>query len=227
MEQMDDTSRLSRNLMRLIETLVPEKEKIHREIEEFKNSHPNYSKRQLANKWGDRICKLYAAEGALTALPSSIPGIGTIVQVGVEAGAISVDLAYMIRCMSGMSIGISVIYEKDISSPFNQDFVRVLGLWCGVLDVVKQATNRVTKKIAVQQFKRVPAEIFKKINRKVGTTIVTKYGTKRGGIAVGRLIPFGVGAIVGGTFNLVVMKKFKKSAIAYYGEQDIVLEMNE
>ncbi len=59
-----------------------------------------------------------------------------------------------------------------------------------------------------------------KINRKVGTTIFTKYGAKRGGIAVGRLIPFGVGALVGGGFNLATMKKFKRNAINYFSSDN-------
>ncbi|MFD2270883.1 hypothetical protein ACFS07_06490 [Undibacterium arcticum] len=50
----------------------------------------------------------------------------------------------------------------------------------------------------------------------MGTTIVTKYGAKRGGIAVGRLVPFGVGAVVGGGFNWATMKGFKTAAANYY-----------
>lgn len=45
---------------------------------------------------------------------------------------------------------------------------------------------------------------------------VTKYGTKRGGIALGRVIPFGVGVVVGGGFNLIIMKGFKRAALKYY-----------
>jgi hypothetical protein len=54
----------------------------------------------------------------------------------------------------------------------------------------------------------------------VGTTILTKYGAKRGGIAIGKLVPFGAGAIVGGSFNLVTMKTFKKKAIKHFSSPD-------
>jgi len=57
----------------------------------------------------------------------------------------------------------------------------------------------------------------------VGTTIVTKYGTKRGGIALGRVIPFGVGVVVGGGFNLATMKGFKRASLKYYGSDDVGL----
>jgi hypothetical protein len=220
---MSDQSALMTFVLNSIETLQPNNADVTRHIDDLRNAHPSMEDDELAEKWADRICWRYASQGAVTALPGAIPGLGTAVQVGVEAGAISVDLAYMIRCMAGMVIGVGQIYGRDTDASFNQDFVRVLGLWCGVLTLGKEATVRVGSKVAIAQFKRVPAAIFTRINQKVGTTIVTKYGTKRGGIALGRLIPFGVGAVVGGGFNLATMKGFKKAAIEYYRTDDSVL----
>lgn len=207
----------------LIGAVTPDISDIKRHIFDLKKANPSLSQNKLAEKWADSICQRYASLGAVTALPSAIPGLGTAVQVGVEAGGISADLAYMIRCMAGLTMGVGLIYERDIGATFHQDFVRVLGLWCGVLSLGKEATVKVSQKIAIAQFNKIPGEIFKKINQKVGTTIVTKYGTKRGGIAVGRLVPFGVGAAVGYGFNLVTMKRFKYQAITYYTTKNDIL----
>lgn len=220
---MSEESALTNFVLKAIETLQPDHDDIARHILDLKSAHPNLSNHDLAEKWADRICWRYASEGAATALPGAIPGLGTAAQIGVEAGAISADLAYMLRCMAGMTIGVGKIYGRDTSLSFNQDFIRVLGVWCGVLSLGKEATVRVATKVAIAQFKKVPAEIFKRINAKVGTTIVAKYGVKRGGIAIGRLIPFGVGALVGGGFNLATMKGFKASALNYYATDDAVL----
>lgn len=213
---MSEQPLLTNFVLKIIDTVQPNTGDIARYIEDLTMAHPTISKDELASKWADRVCWRFASEGAATALPGAIPGLGTAAQIGIEAGVISADLAYMLRCMAGITIGVGKIYGRDTESSFNQDFVRVLGLWCGVLTLGKEASVRVASKVAIAQFKRVPSEIFKRINRKVGTTIVTKYGAKRGGIAVGRLIPFGVGALVGGGFNLATMKAFKASAIKYY-----------
>lgn len=223
---MPDQTTISSLVLKAIDTLQPDHADVVRHITDLRNAHPSLSKDKLASKWADTIAWRYATEGAVTALPGAIPGLGTAVQVGVEAGAISADLAYMLRCMAGMTIGVGVIYGRDTEASFHQDFIRVLGLWCGVLSLGKETTVRIASKVAIAQFKRVPAEVFKRINRKVGTTIVTKYGTKRGSISVGRLIPFGVGAVVGGGFNLATMKGFKKAAINYYRTENAVLLEN-
>ncbi|MDR6841548.1 hypothetical protein [Pseudoxanthomonas sacheonensis] len=209
--------------MKLISAVQPDADDVRRHIVDLRSAHPKLTRGELAEKWADRICWRYASEGAATALPGAIPGIGTGVMVAVEATAISTDLAYMFRCMAGMAIGIGIIYDRDVNASFNQDFVRVLGLWCGVLTLGKETAARLATKVAIAQFKKVPAKIFSKINQKVGTTIVTKYGAKRGGVAVGRLIPFGVGALVGGGFNLATMKGFKRAAIKYYATDGAVL----
>jgi len=203
-------------LVRLTSTLTPAFESIKRDIKDFTKANNRLSKDELAEKYCNNICWKYSSVGAATALPGVIPGLGTAVQIATEASSISADLALMFRWMGSMSYGVALIYDRDIESTFNQDFIMVLGLWCGVLKTAQKATTRVATKVAVAQFRRVPGKIFQKINQKVGTTILAKYGTKRGGIAIGKLVPFGVGAIVGGSFNLATMKGFKKSSINYF-----------
>lgn len=213
--------------MQLVEVLQPNPKDVLKDIQDLQKAHPKLNKLQLAHKYADKICWLYTSEGAATALPGVIPGLGTGIQIAVEGGVITTDLAYLLRCMARMVIGIGIIYDRDMALPFNQEFVRVLGLWCGVLSLSKETAVRISSKIAIAQFKRIPAEIFKKINRRVATTIVTKYGTKRGGVAIGKLVPFGVGVLVGGGFNLATMKGFKKAAINYYKtDNDLLLSVD-
>ena len=54
-------------------------------------------------------------------------------------------------------------------------------------------------------------------------TIFSKYGKKRGGIVMGKLVPFGVGIAVGGGFNLATMKAFKMALINYRKCDDFIL----
>lgn len=205
------------NLVSIIDSLAPSNEYIAQETEELKYLNPKLSKDELARKWGKRIRNNYTSVGVATALPSAIPGIGTAVQVAIEAGTISADLALMLRWMGKLCKGISIIYGNNPTLSINQDLVNILGLWSGVIDVAKNATKRVGTKVAVTQFnKRVTGKALAKVNKRVGTTIITKYGTKRGGIALGKLIPFGVGAAVAGGFNYFTFNSFMKSAIDYY-----------
>jgi len=103
---------LQKVVMSCVETVKPERQKIINEIKAYRKAHPQWSTDELADNWADRICWLFASEGAATALPGAIPGFGTVAQIGIESVAISADLLYMLRCMAGMVQGISLIYQK-------------------------------------------------------------------------------------------------------------------
>lgn len=203
--------------MTIVNSVAPSYETIQKEIDDLKKSYPNKTKKELANKFGNRLRRKYTSVGIVSALPSAIPGIGTGVQIVVEASTISGDLALMLRWMAGTCYGIALINEKNIQTDFNQEFVKVLGLWCGVIETTKIATEKIATKVAIVQFNRnVSGKILQSINKKVGFTLFTKYGAKRGGIAIGKLIPFGIGALVGGSFNYFTMNRFKKEAMKYF-----------
>lgn len=205
------------DLLTIVNAVSPSYDSVKTEIAELKKSYPKKTKLQLAELYGNRLRKKYTSVGVASALPSVIPGVGTAAQIAVEVTTISGDLALMLRWMAASCYGIALIYDKDIDAEFNQEFIRVLGVWCGVIQTAKLATTKIITKVAVVQFnKNVSGKVLQKINQRVSTTIVTKYGTKRGGIALGKLIPFGVGALIGGGFNYYTMNKFKNSAIEYF-----------
>lgn len=201
----------------IIQSVAPPIENLAQEIEELRYLNPKLSNDQLAEKWGRRIRNNYTIVGVGTALPGAIPGIGTVAQVAIEAGAISSDLILMLRWMGKLCVGISLIYGNNPSFSLSRDLVNILGIWCGVIDAAKNTSIKVGSKVAVVQFnKNVSGKVFTKINKRVGTTVLTKYGTKRGGVAVGKIIPFGAGAVIGGGFNYLTFNKFMKIAIGYY-----------
>lgn len=112
-------------------------------------------------------------------------------------------------------------YERENINEFDNEFIFTLGLWCGVIQSAQTVTIKVGTKAAISTFnKKVSGTMLRKINQKIGTTIFTKWGSKRGGIALGKFIPFGVGAIVGGGFNYTTMRAFKKAAITRYANYD-------
>ncbi|GAA4314637.1 hypothetical protein GCM10023115_28160 [Pontixanthobacter gangjinensis] len=211
------------DFMKVVNFVSPSFESVQKDVTELKKGKPNKTNKQLSRIYANRIRNKYTSVGVVSALPSTIPGVGTGVQIAIEAGTISGDLILMLRWMASTCYGIALINGKDISSDFNQEFVRILGLWCGAIEASKKATGKIATKVAVTTFnKKVSGKTLAKINQRVGTTIFTKYGTKRGGIALGKLIPMGVGVAVGGTFNYVTMTRFKNSAIKYFESDESV-----
>ncbi len=199
-------------VIKMISTLTPSFDKISLFIDNFKTTNQNKSRDELAELYADKICWKYASVGAITTLPAIVPGIGTAAQVATEGATLSSNLIMMIRWMGSMVAGISIVYEKDVNTHFQNDFIQVLGLWSGVL--LTDSNNGVDTgtKIELTETNEITQKICNTMNKKVGTSIVKR----RGGVAIGSLAPFGVGAIIGGSFNLATMKAFKNHAIMFY-----------
>ncbi len=204
-------------LYNLISKLAPDSSKVEEFVNEAKKENPELSKNELADFLGDRIIWAYSKQGAALALPGAIPGLGTIAQIAIETGAISTDIALMVRNQAYLIFVFGHCYGFKGREILIQDTLICIGLWSKAVSISKAGVIRVGTKVAEANFKKkFPAKVLQAINKKVGKTILTKYGTKRGGIAIGKLIPFGVGALVGGGFNYLVMKNFKKSTQEYF-----------
>ncbi|MDP1792789.1 MAG: hypothetical protein Q8K63_01520, partial [Acidimicrobiales bacterium] len=61
-------------------------------------------------------------------------------------------------------------------------------------------------------------EVLRRVNGKLGRTIVTKYGTRRGAVALGRVLPFGIGAAIGGAANYGLIRVIGRQADAFFAQ---------
>lgn len=204
-------------LAAVIRKLAPEPQKVRDWVREVKRENPTLSNDEIAEYLSDRIVWLYTSQGAALALPGAIPGFGTIAQIGVELSSVGADVTLMIRNQTYLVFAIAECYGYKGRETLIQDSLICMGLWTNALTLTKTGAIKLGTKVVEANFKkRFSAEIFKAINKKVSTTILTKYGTKRGGVVVGKLIPFGVGVIVGGGFSYLTMKNFGGSTRKYY-----------
>jgi hypothetical protein len=200
----------------LIAKLAPRESDVAEWVGQLRTANPKLGTEELAEYISDYIVWMYATQGAALALPGAIPGLGTVLQVATEVGATSADISLMVRNQTYLVFALGPCYGVTGRRTLIQDALICIGLWTNALVLSKPGTIHIGAKVAQANFKkRFPAAILKRINQKVGTTVVTKYGVKRGGIAIGRLIPFGVGIAVGGGFNYVVMKRFGSKAREY------------
>jgi hypothetical protein len=72
----------------------------------------------------------------------------------------------------------------------------------------------VARKLTETAIKRLPIEIIRAINKRVGFMLIAKYGTKRSAVTLTKLVP-GIGGIVGGAvdagFTRVVARTAKRA----------------
>lgn len=207
------------DLHSLIKNVMPSFSTIENEVSRLRHENPHKTPEALARLYLAKTRRKYTSVGVVTALPGVIPGLGTAAQIAIEAGAVSADVLLMLRFMASLCYGTALLYGHDIKENFEDEFTVVLGIWAGVVQAEKAGLAKAGR-IGVNHFDtHITDRIRSRMNQKIGRELITKYGSKRGGVALGTLIPFGIGAAVGGTFNYVTINRFGKAAIDYFGNR--------
>ena len=93
---------------------------------------------------------------------------------------------------------LSVLAGGDTAAQLGKEFAAEAGKGLG-----KKAT------------KAIPKSAIKSVNGAFSRTIVTKYGTKQGVVALGEALPFGIGAVIGGSANYMITRSIGRGADAY------------
>jgi hypothetical protein len=200
--------------------LLPDPDAVEVRVEEIRAGSRMTPVGTLARKEVNATVLRCSGIGVVAGLPGSIPGLGTFAQACATLGIAGGEAAILLRNVTQLQYTIAGLYGHDLHAPERIDELLVVaGLQSGAILPAREAGKRVGTKIAATQFNRhVSGAVLKKINAKLGTTVFTKYGTKRGGVALGRMLPFGVGATIGGGVNLVMTKSFGRAILRYYAE---------
>jgi hypothetical protein len=86
----------------------------------------------------------------------------------------------------------------------------------GASEGFTKLAGEVGKGLGTKATTRIPISVLRGINSSTGRTIVTKYGTKRGVVALGTALPFGIGAAVGGGANYAIVRLLARHANKFF-----------
>ena len=209
--------------------VLPDPADIEREVANIR-AGSNGNAKELSRKVVRHTTQRMTGIGTVAGLPGVVPGFGTLAQVVVSGSTLTGETWLLLRNLSAMQLTVAGLHGHDVHHPDRRDeLVIVWALQTGAILPATEVGKRLGTKVAIKQFNQhVGGHVFRRINQKVGTTVVTKWGAKRGGVAVGRLIPFGVGATVGGGVNYLTARSFGAALIRYYtdllpGDKDVVI----
>ena len=132
--------------------------------------------------------------GGLITLPVAIPAnVGSVMYVQMR----------MIACLAYMGG-----YDTDSDQVQTLVYACLAGI--SIDQILKQAGIQFGNKFVMAMVKKIPGEVFTKINQKVGFRFVTKFGTK-GIVNIGKAVPV-VGGMISGGFDFVETKAIANRA---------------
>ncbi len=157
-----------------------------------------------------------AAWGAFSGGVAAAPGINlpaTLAAAAAEFGWINVR-------MVDLMLTIAAIYGHGEASVEDRRawLLAMLVFGNGAMNGVDRVASEVGKGVGKKWTRRISTETLRSINRTVGRTVVTKYGTVRGVMALGNVLPFGVGACIGAGGNYLTVGAIAFEANRFFSQ---------
>jgi len=184
-------------------------ERIRKNVNKMKDRHPDWEKEDICRELVKRKSRICAGTGAISALPSSIPGFGTFVTI---AGGTAVDLGTLVYFLSELTLEIATVYNRNPSSEATlKEALWVLSSCFGV----ESATLGISKVAIINTSKKALAKIIEKL-----FTIIGGWLSKR---ILLKMLPV-VGSLVNAYINSKACKHAGKEIVLWYKtnlEQDI------
>lgn len=203
MPDTTDGGNAGSRLQKVVEAIAISPEAAHEFVDGYRRSFKGRTGRNPQSlddkaRIAKKIIRRYAAyagtSGALTALPGTIPGIGTALAV---VGGGTADVAIALKIQIDMCMCLVDLYGEKLSAEDKKHLAFVLALGSSVEQLAttagKKAAEEAAKRMVYQYLKGPALVTIKSLFKKVGIIFTQK--------AAGKAIPGGVGVLISGGAN--------------------------
>lgn len=160
--------------------------------------------------------------GAAAGGASAVPGVG----LATTSATFALELAWSTVRLTDLVLTIAAIHgHRDATIEERRLWVlSILTYGDGATSMVTKLAGELGGGLAGPSGRSVPAETVRQLNKAIGLAIVTRYGTRRGALAVGRAIPFGIGAALGYGLSSYMVKATARHADSFFAALPIRVE---
>jgi hypothetical protein len=158
--------------------------------------------------------------GAAAGGAAAIPGVG----LATASAAFAVELGWSTLRLADLILTIAAIHGHDRATVDERRMwvLSILTYRGGAASVVANLADELAGPRSTTR--TVSRRSLQRMNAIMGRTIMSRYGARRGVAALGRAVPFGVGAAIGYGINARVVTTTAKHAHAFFTDFPITLD---
>lgn len=189
-------------------------------VKKMREKHPNETPAEIAKRLEDQYLRDVTVGGGAVGASAFVPGIGTVTSVGLSTLAVG---GYLERTAI-YAQSMAELYGLHDLHPENARAL-VMGIMLGDDGAVLMNTllsqsgkaSGMSNKWALMMGKQSAGKMFS-VERTIRNMFVKRFLTRQSGALLGRALPFGIGAVVGGGANRALGKQVIKSAHQAFGD---------
>lgn len=171
---------------------------VRKNIARARQRNPEASPAQVIRNLERMYVSALTGTGAAVGGVAAAPGVGTGVALALSAG----ETLSSLELSALFALSVAEVHGVPIDEIERRRTI-VMGIMLGGSGsaTIGKVAGRTGQYWGRQVVAKVPVETLRQINKILGRNFVVKYGTKQGIIVLGRVAPFGIGAVIGGGAN--------------------------
>jgi len=182
--------------------------------------HPNAPPEAIIRSLERRYLLAVTGGGAGVGVVAALPAVGTVASLAVSAA----ETAGFIEATALFAQSVTEVHGIALSDPErSRTLVMALMLGSGGQDLVKQLAGQAAGGAPRNAFwgelvtKQLPRAAVDQIAGRIRAAFLRRFAVTQGGSLVGRVLPFGVGAVIGGAGNHLLGRRVVQSARSAFG----------
>lgn len=166
-----------------------------------------------------------AAAGAGAGALAVAPGVGT----GAALGAAVVEVGWVTARMADLILTIAAIHGHDAPDAEERRawILAILAFGDDALDVFTKRSGERARGLGQRITQQLPGRSLRVLNRSLRRRVVSTYGKRRGLVALGELLPLGMGAAIGGRANWALAQTVARQANSFFTDLGSASEADE
>ncbi|MCX4779065.1 hypothetical protein [Streptomyces sp. NBC_01264] len=174
---------------------------VRKNIARARQRNPEATPEQVIRGLERMYVTALAGTGAAVGGTAAAPGVGTGIALALSAG----EALSSLELSALFALSIAEVHGVPIDEVERRRTI-VMGILLGGSGTatISKVAERTGQHWGRQVVAKVPIETLRQINKVLGKNFITKYGTKQGIIVLGRVAPFGIGAVIGGGANAAI-----------------------
>ncbi|QHC68654.1 hypothetical protein GSU68_17300 [Rathayibacter sp. VKM Ac-2759] len=188
---------------------------MEKNIARARQRHPDASPAEVVRTLEKMYRAALSGSGAAVGAAAAVPGIGTGAALALSGG----EMLSSLELTTLFALSLASIHGVRVDE-LERRRALVMGIVVGGggAEAISKVAGRTGPHWAKNIIAKVPVSKLNQINKILGRHFVTKYGTKQGIIVLGKVVPFGLGAAIGGGANLVLAETTIRASRYAFGD---------
>lgn len=183
-------------------------------VEWVRRSHPGESPAEIVERMEKMFLLAVTGSGSAVGATAAIPGVGTVASIA----AVGAESAFFLEAAALLTLAVASVHGIS-AADHQQRRALVLSVALGEsgMEIVQKATGVTAKNWATAITSRIPGPTMKGMNSTLVRKFITKYAARRSALILGKLVPAGIGAAIGGAGNRAIGKGVVKNLREAFG----------